>query len=79
MSERSSELGITCVSLFTLLVAALIPNKYFRSLCREIKEFLPDRRHATPPLGSTVISPIAVKGHVPLEGISSFDSRVKAD
>ena len=31
------------------------------------------------PLGSTVISPIAVKGLVPLEGISSSDSRVKAD
>ena len=31
------------------------------------------------PVGSTVISPIGVKGLVPLEGISSSDSRVKAD
>ena len=31
------------------------------------------------PLGSTIIPPIAVKGLVPLEGISSFDLRVKVD
>ena len=31
------------------------------------------------PLGSTVISPMAVKGLVPLGGISSFVSRVNAD
>ena len=31
------------------------------------------------PLGSTVISPMAVKGLVPLEGISESVSRVKAD